>query len=193
MSLAAVALVATLAVASDASAGVPYTDAPYCSLPATCPNGIVEDFSSYSGFPISMGNYFVTPKGFVFMGEGLSLYNDSIIGPSLYFECGGGSPFTFQPGVIKLPVPSAWVTLTFRGMPATINFIAVNQSGEIIEAVTKTSLGTVEQIKLGPGDPGSGDSMIEYIFMWHVEDGTCSLDCGEPFITNITICDTCGV
>jgi hypothetical protein len=121
------------------------------------------------------------------------VYNHPVIGNGLFFVCGGGSPFSYQETVMRLPAPAAWVTFTYVGQPATVNFIAVNGSGDIVQAKTVVSNGSVEQVMLGPGDPAVTDPMIETVHMWHVTDpNSCGYDCGEPYITNINVCSTCG-
>lgn len=115
-----------------------------------------------------------------------SLATYTHVGDALEFAC-DGALVEFPNGVSRDYV--TFVFSEFSDDSNGVNFLAVNASGNIIDEATKRApTQEFEVVTLGP-HPRTGSSYdIQKVYMWHV-DGTCSIDCAEPVISEVRACD----
>ena len=171
----------TLAMTSIAYA----QSSPQCNAfdPDVCD---VETFNAASqGWYDQSMQPWLSPNGFEFeviSGGGWLLVDDwTNLGQGLFFEC--------DTMLMTLPDRREYVTLVYKGFPATVNFVAVDGSNNIVDEATKENLNPgvgAEVVTLG-----TGSALIDAVYMHHVYSATdCDYDCQEPMISEVRACDT---
>jgi hypothetical protein len=145
------------------------------------------DVTTFAG--LSTGSYGTSfsSNGFSFgYVPGVSNFNFEIedksnLRKTLEFRC--------DYAVIDLPTPRQYITLLFHGIPARVNFIAVNRSGAVVDETRRyndTPSEGVESVMLGPAS-----EKIATVYMHVVQTSQCdSYDCSTAaYLSDIRACD----
>jgi hypothetical protein len=145
------------------------------------------DVTTFAG--LSTGNYGTSfsSNGFFFQYfPGQSNFNFEIedknnLRKSLRFRCNYAA--------IELPNPRQYVTLLFHGIPARVNFIAVNGAGAVVDETRRyndTPSEGAESVMLGPAS-----DRITAIYMHVVDTNQCdAYNCSMPaYLSDIRACD----
>jgi hypothetical protein len=97
--------------------------------------------------------------------------------------------FTCDYAAFELPNPRQYVTLLFHGIPARVNFIAVDKGGAVVDETRRynsTPSEGVESVMLGPAS-----NKITAVYMHVVETNQCDgYECNfDAYLSDIRACD----
>ena len=149
-------------------------------------NCVVETFNSATTG--NKGATWTSPNGFVFtviQGGGTHLLDDfTNLGHGLLLGC--------DSTLMEIPdKPREYVTLVFKGFteepPTTLNLIAVDSNGNIVDATTKNNPDLSEGAEVI--HLGTGEAPIAEVYMHQVLASECEENCNESVISEVRACN----
>lgn len=131
------------------------------------------------------GNFTQNNFSFKYLGpytNGFLIDDVSYLSHGLMFSC--------NTSVIKLPVTHRYVTFTYVGYPATIEFLAVDSNGQVVDSEVHHNEFNQQQGQAQSVTLWGLKGRIAQVYLHHVDDATsCNFDCGEPFIGEVRACN----
>lgn len=155
---------------------------PFCEAPVENPDCDVVTFENQAVGAVGSPWF---QNGFKFTGD-MAIYDEDILGHSMFWSCEGLT--------IDLPEERTYVTFTYVGLPAAIEFQAIGTSGAVVDT-------EVHENDLF--DPQGGQA--QSVTLWGLEDPIetvqlnyvfgaeqCKINCteaNEPMIGEVRACD----